>query len=456
MAPGGGKHLSHPCSRALGPDRGSSAPGRTGIGRSSDPWRQPASAQPSGDRATTACPAVASAGSGASRRVHVAEGASARGALGSCMRRRLVETAPMARRSIHTGEEHDLRSFKKMLLGAVAAMVIVAGAGSEPGIGIDAAADGTVTTTGQDTQNANVPVPRLAGRARAPRLRASSGRSVRWRIPAPRWIARWIRSTGRTSSRPSIRFSVKTVGDGVRHTRTWHLGQAGHRAHQGHRARVHRHAGVVARIVITKDLPRRLDDDQVRASPRVAATSTRPISAARRLSRHAHGRESDQAAAARTRTADHDRHRSAASHQHHRQGQRSRSRPTSQKWGLGDHLTLPDDWGRWAAVAAPTTVRHERPRQGRSSNWDIHDDSLLTEGHTSRPDRHAVPAGSDREGRSTRTSTPSTTAPARAPARAASRRSSATYSTRRHARSARSIRSSRFDDDALRRQGRRG
>ena len=25
-------------------------------------------------------------------------------------------------------------------------------------------------------------------------------------------------------------------------------------------------------------------------------------------------------------------------------------------WGLGDHLTLPDDWGRWAAVAARSTL----------------------------------------------------------------------------------------------------
>ena len=34
------------------------------------------------------------------------------------------------------GEEHDLRSLKKMLLGAVAAMAIVAVSGSESGIRI--------------------------------------------------------------------------------------------------------------------------------------------------------------------------------------------------------------------------------------------------------------------------------------------------------------------------------
>ena len=49
-------------------------------------------------------------------------------------------------------------------------------------------------------------------------------------------------------------------------------------------------------------------------------------------------------------------------------------------YGLGSSLTLPDDWGKWAAVAATSTTDHDFAHA--MSNWDIHDDSLLTEGHT--------------------------------------------------------------------------
>jgi len=48
-------------------------------------------------RATTVCPAVRVSGRGAAGGA-ATEGASARGALGSCMRRRWTTTAPMARR----------------------------------------------------------------------------------------------------------------------------------------------------------------------------------------------------------------------------------------------------------------------------------------------------------------------------------------------------------------------
>ena len=49
-------------------------------------------------------------------------------------------------------------------------------------------------------------------------------------------------------------------------------------------------------------------------------------------------------------------------------------------YGLGSSLTLPDDWGKWAAAAATSTTDHDFAHA--MSNWDIHDDSLLTEGHT--------------------------------------------------------------------------
>ena len=56
------------------------------------------------------------------------------------------------------------------------------------------------------------------------------------------------------------------------------------------------------------------------------------------------------------------------------------------EWGLGDHLTMPDDWAKLAARAATCTntndpLCHTPGTPSVISNWDIHDDSLLTEGH---------------------------------------------------------------------------
>jgi hypothetical protein len=49
------------------------------------------------------------------------------------------------------------------------------------------------------------------------------------------------------------------------------------------------------------------------------------------------------------------------------------------EWGLGDHLTMPDDWARWAAVAARSWNDHLQ--SDWISNWDIHDDLTTVEGH---------------------------------------------------------------------------
>jgi hypothetical protein len=59
----------------------------------------------------------------------------------------------------------------------------------------------------------------------------------------------------------------------------------------------------------------------------------------------------------------------------------------TKEWGLGDHLTMPDDWGRWAAVAAKSSgyssnvspVDHS-PAEALT-NWDLHDDTSHVEGH---------------------------------------------------------------------------
>ena len=122
------------------------------------------------------------------------------------------------------------------------------------------------------------------------------------------------------------------------------------------------------------------------------------------------------------------------------------------EWGLGDHLTLPDDWGRWAAVAARSTTDQSDPLKAMT-NWDIHDDSLHDRGSRHRP--AACSARLEDEPREIyTTSTRSTTAPA--PARAGGFSTVfGSQSTRRpHDRPVRSDLPVRHD--ALRRQGRRG
>ena len=68
----------------------------------------------------------------------------------------------------------------------------------------------------------------------------------------------------------------------------------------------------------------------------------------------------------------------------------SRWRPNFSEWGLGDHLTLPDDWGKWAAVGRALVDRSTSDVRLAMTNWDIHDDSLTTEGHIITDRRRAV------------------------------------------------------------------
>ena len=91
------------------------------------------------------------------------------------------------------------------------------------------------------------------------------------------------------------------------------------------------------------------------------------------------------------------------------------SRPTSANWGLGDHLTLPDDWGKWAAVVArstttTTTVADAMTQLGHPRRLAADRGS-----HDHGPARQPVPGRPESSRRSTRTSTRSTTAPARGP-----------------------------------------
>jgi hypothetical protein len=57
------------------------------------------------------------------------------------------------------------------------------------------------------------------------------------------------------------------------------------------------------------------------------------------------------------------------------------------EWGLGDHLTMPDDWAKWAAVAAKSSGYNsgvnvpDHTLADYMTNWDLHDDLTNVEGH---------------------------------------------------------------------------
>jgi hypothetical protein len=54
------------------------------------------------------------------------------------------------------------------------------------------------------------------------------------------------------------------------------------------------------------------------------------------------------------------------------------------EWGLGDHLTMPDDWNTWAQAAARSNGDHRLVDY--VTNWDIHDTiASATEGHVPGP-----------------------------------------------------------------------
>jgi len=54
------------------------------------------------------------------------------------------------------------------------------------------------------------------------------------------------------------------------------------------------------------------------------------------------------------------------------------------EWGLGDHLTMPDDWNKWAQVAARSWSDHQT--SDYVTNWDIHDTiASAPEGHVPGP-----------------------------------------------------------------------
>ena len=158
----GGKQSGHTCLRALGPDLGSSAPGRPGNDRPTDPWRQLASVQLPGDRCDHQPPFCSrrrerSEEEGTRRRWGEREG-SARAVHATASGCGADGTA-----EFRSGEERDLRSLKRMLLGAVTAMVLAAGVAVSP-------ASATVPSKGKVGIGENANVPYLAWRGEHVRL----------------------------------------------------------------------------------------------------------------------------------------------------------------------------------------------------------------------------------------------------------------------------------------------
>ena len=88
------------------------------------------------------------------------------------------------------------------------------------------------------------------------------------------------------------------------------------------------------------------------------------------------------------------------------------------EWGLGDHLTMPDDWAKWANRRRALVVDHSTADY--VTNWDIHDQHRDDAARSSRH-RRAATQSTRPDLRPTR-STRSTTAPLDACDRSVARR----------------------------------
>jgi hypothetical protein len=270
------------------------------------------------------------------------------------------------------GEEHDLRSFKKMLLGMVACMAIVAGVAASP-------ASATVPTKGLDTQEANVPylawrgehvrlgfcdydfaIPTDSGVSWA--LEDWSGDPANGSVPVPqelfgqRHFYNGCVYTDFTSQKAGVAF-IKLVVSGENGVNNYEK----------------------QFMVAWMDL----------STP--AVTGGGPVNAG-----DCNVRQAETASLLSVvdpyRVCD-----PAADNTHLVTANVKGNIPLKanfSEWGLGDHLTMPDDWGRWAAVAARSWADHLQ--SDWITNWDIHDDLLNTEGHvnTAQCDGAANAAGS--------------------------------------------------------------
>jgi hypothetical protein len=266
------------------------------------------------------------------------------------------------------GEEHDLRSFKKMLLGAVVSMAIVAGVVASPASATDPVAPvaptGVIPTQGRDTMNSNVPY--LAWQGEHVRLvwcnKFPDGATTTWMLVDP---LNW------PDFAPAVDpISVQTVPGTGCVKATWISDKPGLAIIK---AIVH-----VGADAVTKDF---LVGWMTIKS--VVATGGGDVNAGDFCDRPTFD-SLTQESVKLLGPYSNCWHADPWVDPRHRiniivKGTLPLEADFS-NWGLGKELTLPDDWGKWAAVAATSKVDKDVAKA--MSNWDIHDDSLTTEGHT--------------------------------------------------------------------------
>ena len=257
-----------------------------------------------------------------------------------------------------------MRSFKRMLLGAVASMVIAAGLAVSP-------ASATVPSQGYATQDANVPY--LAWRGEHVRLVYCDENYIRDRNANASWILEdWSGDPANGSVPvPAEVFGSRQIHDGCAYT-DWVSQKSGVAfvklvlSDPQTGANLYEKQFIVAWMDILK--PTVTGGGDVNAGDlchlqEIAPTAEKILS----LGPYSSLRSGDRQPAPRQVIV---------------KGNIPLLANFSE-WGLGDHLTMPDDWAKWAAVMARSTVDHGAASDpaGAMSNWDIHDDSLLTEGH---------------------------------------------------------------------------
>jgi len=286
------------------------------------------------------------------------------------------------------GEEHDLRSFKKMLLGAAVSMAIVAGVVASPASASDpvaAAPTGVVPTMGTDTNAANVPY--LAWQGEHVRLvfcvkghPFPAGYQTSWDLMDPRnWpdfepiVDTFSVKTGPTaggcaqatwlSDKPGLAIIKAIVHDASGaplYTKDFLVGW------MAFKSVVAKGGGDVfaADFCDKPDVKDTLTAESIKLLGPYSNCwhNYPPIDPRHRINIIVKGTLPLEA--------------------------------DFSNYGLGPSLTLPDDWGKWAAVAALSNGDKDVAKA--MSNWDIHDDSLTTEGHTiTKPLGTQCPPGTD-------------------------------------------------------------
>jgi hypothetical protein len=282
------------------------------------------------------------------------------------------------------GEEHDLRSFKKMLLGAVTIMAIVAGVVASPASATDPVAPvaptGVIPTQLRDTMNSNVPY--LAWQGEHVRLvwcnkAFTNAATTTWMLVDPlNWpdfapavdplSVQTVAGTGCVkgtwiSDKPGLAAikAIVHVGD-ASYTKDFLVGW------MQFKSVVAKGGGDVFAADFC-DKPN-MEDSLTAESIKLLGPYSNcwhnypPIDPRHRINIIVKGTLPLEA--------------------------------DFSNYGLGKELTLPDDWAKWAAVAATSQTDHTFAQA--MSNWDIHDDSLTTEGHTiTSPLGTQCPPGTD-------------------------------------------------------------